>query len=28
MKISAVKFRKNGFMNQGFAFGGEDGADA
>ena len=27
MKIQAVKFRKNGFMNQQFAFGGEDGAD-
>lgn len=27
MKIKAVKFRCNGFMNQPFAFGGEDGAD-
>ncbi len=28
MKIQAVKFRKNGFMTQPFAFGGEDGAEA
>ncbi|MBQ8464624.1 MAG: rubredoxin [Alphaproteobacteria bacterium] len=27
MKIQAVKFRKNGFMTQPFAFGGEDGGD-
>lgn len=27
MKIKAVKFRENGFMNQAFAFGGEEGAD-
>ena len=27
MKIQAVKFRKNGFMNEPFAFGGEDGVD-
>lgn len=27
MKIQAVKFRKNGFMNQPFAFGGEESAD-
>ena len=27
MKIQAVKFRNNGFMVQGFAFGGEEGAD-
>ena len=26
MKIQAVKFRKNGFMNQPFAFAGEDDA--
>jgi len=25
MKIKAIKFRKDGFMNQPFAFGGEDG---
>ena len=28
MKIQAVKFYKNGFMNQPFAFGGEDGMEA
>lgn len=27
MEIKAIKFRNNGFMNQPFAFGGEDGAD-
>lgn len=27
MKIKAIKFRKNGFMTQPFAFGGEEGAD-
>lgn len=27
MKIQAVKFRKDGFMNQSFAFGGEEGAE-
>ena len=27
MKIQAVKFRKDGFYTQPFAFGGEDGAD-
>ena len=27
MKIKAIKFRKDGFMNQAFAFGGEEGAD-
>ncbi|MBR4597663.1 MAG: MBL fold metallo-hydrolase, partial [Opitutales bacterium] len=27
MKIQAVKFRKDGFMTQPFAFGGEDGTD-
>ena len=27
MKIQAVKFRKDGFMTQPFAFGGEDAAD-
>ena len=27
MKIEAIKFRKDGFMVQGFAFGGEDGFD-
>ncbi|MBR3661854.1 MAG: MBL fold metallo-hydrolase [Alphaproteobacteria bacterium] len=27
MKIKAVKFYKNGFMNQPFAFGGEEGTD-
>lgn len=27
MQIKAIKFRKNGFMNQPFAFGGEEGAD-
>ncbi|MBQ9271299.1 MAG: MBL fold metallo-hydrolase [Alphaproteobacteria bacterium] len=27
MKIKAVKFRENGFMNQPFAFGGEEGTD-
>ncbi len=27
MKIQAVKFRNNGFMNQPFAFGGEDGVE-
>ena len=27
MEIKAVKFRKDGFYSQPFAFGGEDGAD-
>lgn len=27
MKIKAVKTYENGFMTQGFAFGGEEGAD-
>ena len=27
MKIQAVKFRKDGFMNQPFAFGGEEGVE-
>lgn len=27
MEIKAIKFRNNGFMNQQFAFGGEDNAD-
>ena len=27
MKIQAVKFYKNGFMKQPFAFGGEEGTD-
>lgn len=27
MQIKAVKFRKNGFMNEPFAFGGEEGSD-
>ena len=27
MEIKAIKFRSDGFMNQPFAFGGEDGAD-
>ena len=27
MKILAVKFRKDGFYSQPFAFGGEDGVD-
>ena len=27
MKIKAVKFRKNGFYGQPFAFGGEEGMD-
>ncbi len=27
MKIKAVKFRKNGFYGQPFAFGGEEGTD-
>lgn len=27
MKIQAIKFRKDGFYSQPFAFGGEDGAD-
>ena len=26
MKIQAVKFRKDGFYSQPFAFGGEEGA--
>ena len=28
MQIQAIKFRKDGFYSQPFAFGGEDGADA
>ena len=28
MKILAVKFRKDGFYGQPFAFGGEDGMEA
>ena len=28
MKIQAVKFHKNGFMTEPFAFGGEDGMEA
>lgn len=27
MEIKAVKFRKNGFYSQPFAFGGEEGTD-
>ena len=27
MKIKAIKFRKDGFMTEPFAKGGEDGAD-
>ena len=27
MQIKAVKFYKNGFMTQPFAFGGEEGGD-
>ena len=27
MKIKAIKFREGGFVTQGFAFGGEEGAD-
>lgn len=27
MEIKAVKFRKNGFYGQPFAFGGEEGLD-
>ena len=27
MKIQAIKFRENGFMNQPFAFGGEEPAE-
>ena len=28
MEIKAIKFRKDGFYTQPFAFGGEDGAES